>query len=90
MDGSELNISSQQSGKTQQYILQCQSLGIPVLPPDINKSDADFTPDGNAIRFGLASVKNVGRGVVELIMEARKEKNLKASMITVQEWTADA
>jgi len=64
--------------KTQQYILQCQSLGIPVLPPDINKSDADFTPDGNSIRFGLASVKNVGRGVVELIMEARKEKEFES------------
>ena len=64
--------------KTQQYILQCQSLGIPVLPPDINKSDADFTPDGNAIRFGLASVKNVGRGVVELIMEERKEKEFES------------
>lgn len=64
--------------KTQQYILQCQSLGISVLPPDINKSDADFTPDGNAIRFGLASVKNVGRGVVELIMEARKEKEFES------------
>lgn len=64
--------------KTQQYILQCQTLNIPVLPPDINKSDADFTPDGNAIRFGLASVKNVGRGVVELIMEARKEKEFES------------
>ena len=74
------NLTSQANNqeKTQQYILQCQSLGIPVLPPDINKSDADFTPDGNAIRFGLASVKNVGRGVVELIMEARKEKEFES------------
>lgn len=60
--------------KTQQYILQCQQLGIEVLPPDINKSDADFTPDGDNIRFGLASVKNVGRGVVEYIMNERKDK----------------
>lgn len=64
--------------KTQQYILQCQALGIEVLPPDINKSDADFTPDGENIRFGLASIKNVGRGVVELIMEARKEKEFES------------
>ena len=64
--------------KTQQYILQCQSLGIPVLPPDINKSDADFTPDGNNIRFGLASVKNVGRGVVETIAKERSEKQFES------------
>ena len=64
--------------KTQSYILQCQSLGIEVLPPDINKSDADFTPDGNSIRFGLASVKNVGRGVVETIMALRQEKKFES------------
>ncbi len=64
--------------KTQAYILQCQNMGIKVLPPDINKSDADFTPDGNNIRFGLASVKNVGRGVVEEIMELRKEKEFES------------
>ncbi len=63
--------------KTQQYILQCQALGIKVLPPDINKSDADFTPDGDSIRFGLASVKNVGRGVVETIVELRQEREFE-------------
>lgn len=64
--------------KTQQYILQCNKLGIEVLPPDINKSNASFTPDGNNIRFGLASVKNVGRGVVETIMEVRKDKEFES------------
>ena len=74
------NLTSQANNqeKTQNYILQCQSLGIEVLPPDINKSDADFTPDGNNIRFGLASIKNVGRGVVEEIMELRKEKEFES------------
>jgi len=64
--------------KTQAYILQCQQLGIEVLPPDINKSDADFTPDGNNIRFGLASVKNVGRGVIESIMQERSGKEFES------------
>ena len=73
-----LTSQSDNQEKTQQYILQCQSLGIQVLPPDVNKSDADFTPDGDNIRFGLASVKNVGRGVVELIMEQRKEKEFES------------
>ena len=74
------NLTSQANNqeKTQTYILQCQALGIEVLPPDINKSDADFTPDGNNIRFGLASIKNVGRGVVDEIMELRKEKEFES------------
>ena len=60
--------------KTQQYILQCQSQGIEVLPPDINHSNSQFTPDGNNIRFGLASIKNVGEAVIEQIEQERKEK----------------
>ena len=60
--------------KTQQYILQCQAQGIGVLPPDINKSNFQFTPDGNNIRFGLASIKNVGEAVIEEIEQVRKEK----------------
>ncbi len=60
--------------KTQQYILQCQAQGIEVLAPDINKSNAQFTPDGNNIRFGLASIKNVGEAVIEQIELERKEK----------------
>ena len=60
--------------KTQQYILQCQSQGIEVLAPDINKSNSQFTPDGNNIRFGLASIKNVGEAVIEQIEEERKSK----------------
>ena len=42
------------------YINECREMGIPVEPPDINVSDANFTPHGEAIRFGLAAVKNVG------------------------------
>src|ERR1041385_5908033 len=48
-------------------------MGIAVEPPDINVSDANFTPHGNAIRFGLAAVKNVGRNAIESIVAARKE-----------------
>jgi len=57
--------------KIQLYILTARKMGIQVLPPDVNKSDADFAPDGNDIRFGLASVKNVGAGVVERIIASR-------------------
>ncbi len=54
------------------YIHDCRTLGIGVLPPDINSSLRDFSvsEDGN-IRFGLAAVKNVGVGAVEAVLEAR-------------------
>lgn len=59
--------------KTQLYIEEAQKNGIKVMPPDINKSYAEFTPDGNNIRFGLASIKQVGEGVVEAIIQEREE-----------------
>jgi DNA polymerase III subunit alpha len=55
------------------YINECREMGIPVEPPDINVSDASFTPHGNAIRFGLAAIKNVGQNAIESIVAARKE-----------------
>lgn len=60
--------------KTQAYIEEALKYGIKVLPPDINKSYAEFTPDENNIRFGLASIKQVGEIVVEAIIQER-EKN---------------
>jgi DNA polymerase-3 subunit alpha len=60
--------------KIQHYILTGRRMGIKVLPPDITKSKLNFTPDGDSIRFGLASIKNVGLGVVENILAAREEK----------------
>jgi len=55
------------------YINECREMGIPVEPPDINVSDAYFTPHGEAIRFGLAAVKNVGHNAIESIVAARKK-----------------
>src|SRR5712691_11407977 len=54
------------------YINECREMGIAVEPPDINVSDANFTPHGSAIRFGLAAVKNVGGNAIESIVAARK------------------
>ena len=59
--------------KTALYIEDAQKKGIQVLPPDINKSYAEFYPDGNNIRFGLASIKQVGEVVVDLIIKEREE-----------------
>jgi len=62
--------------KVKVAVSECRRLGIPVLPPDINKSEANFAIDSSdgplAIRFGLASVKNVGEGAVTPLVEARK------------------
>jgi DNA polymerase-3 subunit alpha len=59
------------------YIGECKEMGIQVLPPDVQISGAQFTPqvtsDGQAIRFGLAAVKNVGGNAIESIMKAREE-----------------
>jgi len=55
------------------YINECREMGIAVEPPDINVSDANFTPHGSAIRFGLAAVKNVGHNAIESIVEGRKK-----------------
>jgi DNA polymerase-3 subunit alpha len=67
-----------QTGNTDnvvKYINECREMGIPVEPPDINVSDAYFTPHDKAIRFGLAAVKNVGRNAIESITNARKESS---------------
>jgi len=56
------------------YIKECREMQIAVEPPDINVSDANFTPHGEAIRFGLAAVKNVGRNAIDSIVAARTKK----------------
>lgn len=53
------------------YIKECREMGIGVEPPDVRSSDADFTPHGEAIRFGLAGVKNVGRNAIDSILQGR-------------------
>jgi len=68
------------------YINECREMGIAVEPPDINVSDANFTPHGQAIRFGLAAVKNVGHNAIESIVAARKEladKNVRPTQVGI-------
>jgi DNA polymerase-3 subunit alpha len=55
------------------YIDECRRLGIEILPPDVNESLTDFTVVGRKIRFGLAAVKNVGKGAIENIIATREE-----------------
>ena len=46
-------------------------MGIRILPPDINKGEADFSVDGGNIRYGLAAIKSIGRPVVQAVIEER-------------------
>ena len=62
------------TSKVIEYSTECQRLGIKVLPPDINVSRGGFTVDGDAIRFGLNAVKNVGRNLIEAVVAKREER----------------
>ena len=53
------------------YIEESERMGIQILPPNINESFSKFTVAGNAIRFGLSAVKNVGQGAIDSIVTAR-------------------
>lgn len=68
-----LSSVSDNKDQTQLYIEEAQKYGIKVLPPDINKSFLEYTPDGDNIRFGLAAIKQVGEPVVEAIIKERTE-----------------
>jgi DNA polymerase-3 subunit alpha len=57
--------------KAVKYIHEARGMGITVLPPDVNSSELNFTPVGEAIRFGLQAIKNVGENTVLGILESR-------------------
>jgi DNA polymerase-3 subunit alpha len=60
--------------KVVSYINEAREMGLEVLPPDVNESGFKFTVVGeNRIRFGLGAVRNVGRGAIESILEARRQ-----------------
>ena len=65
--------------KSALYLSECRRMGIKVLPPDVNESNAEYTPRGKDIRFGLAAIRNVGEGVVASIKASRTEKGVFTS-----------
>jgi DNA polymerase-3 subunit alpha len=66
-----LTASSDSQDKVERYRENCQKLGIEVEPPDINRSQRHFTPQNQAILFGLSAVRNLGEGAIEQILAAR-------------------
>lgn len=77
--------------KVAEYIYACRQMNIKILPPDINRGVANFSVDGNNIRYGLAAIKGVGKPVIEAIVADRGEfgpfKNLEdfISRLSVKE-----
>ena len=62
--------------KVSEYIYACRQMNIKILPPDINKGEANFSVDGRDIRYGLAAIKSIGRPVIKAIVEDREELGL--------------
>ncbi|MBE7186957.1 DNA polymerase III subunit alpha, partial [Jatrophihabitans endophyticus] len=60
------------------YLAECRHMGIKVLPPCVNSSEANFTPTGTDIRFGLTAIRNVGANVVASVVATRKAKGVFA------------
>ena len=75
-----LTASSDSQDKVEKYRYNCQRMGIEVIPPDINRSEKNFTPTRDKqIIFGLSAVKNLGEGAIENILQTRqKEGEFKA------------
>ncbi|MBQ6807428.1 MAG: DNA polymerase III subunit alpha [Lachnospiraceae bacterium] len=62
------------SGKVSEYIMTCRSMGIQILPPDINVGEIGFSVSGNEIRYALTAIKSVGRPVIEAVVEERRQR----------------
>jgi DNA polymerase-3 subunit alpha len=75
-----LTIESQNTDKLAMYLAECKERGIPVLPPDINKSQLAFTVTPEGVRFGLAAVKNVGEGAIASILGVRAAQGTITSL----------
>src|SRR2546426_2057463 len=81
-------VLSSEAGDTDKVaaaVAESVRMSIRVLPPDVNESYVDFTVVGEAIRFGLAAVKNVGLGAVDAILQARKESGAFTSLADLVE-----
>ena len=68
---SRANTGPTRDEKIASMVAECRRTGLVLMPPDINKSDIEFTIDNGKIRFGLSAVKNVGSAAIDSILAAR-------------------
>ena len=78
-----LTAESGDADKIAEALAECRRMKIPVLPPDINKSEIGFIIDKDTIRFGLSAIKNVGAAAMESILLARKD----GSFLSISEFS---
>jgi DNA polymerase-3 subunit alpha len=66
-----LTIESESSDKVALYLAECRELGVPVLPPDVNRSAWQFIVEPDGVRFGLGAVKGAGEGAIRSVIDVR-------------------
>lgn len=62
--------------KVAEYVYSCRSMGIKILPPDINEGESGFSAKGDSIRYGLTAIKNVGKAVIDSIVAEREARGI--------------
>ncbi len=67
------------------YINECKRMGLEVLPPNINKCDVRFAPEGKKIYFGLSAIRNIGQATAEKLIEERKNRGEFSSIFELCE-----
>jgi DNA polymerase-3 subunit alpha len=80
-----LTIEAANTDKLAMYLGECRELGVPILPPDINRSQLAFTVETEGVRFGLCAVKNVGEGAILSMLAVRNERGGIDSLYTLCE-----
>jgi DNA polymerase III subunit alpha len=80
-----LTIEAANADKLAMYLSECRELGIPILPPDINRSQLAFTVEKDGVRFGLCAVKNVGEGAILSMLAVREQLGRIDSLFTLCE-----
>ena len=75
-----LSSEMENTDKLKRFLSECRDMGIEILPPDVNKSEANFKVEGDKIRFGLAAIKGIGRGAIDNIVVAREENGPFSSL----------
>ena len=68
-----LSHEADDSAKVYKYSNELRSMGLSLLPPDVNESGEGFTPAGDAVRFGLSAIKGIGTSTVRAIIDARTD-----------------
>ena len=68
-----LSHEADDSAKVYKYSTELRSMGLKLLPPDVNESDVGFTPSDNSVRFGLSAIKGMGSATINSIVAARED-----------------